>query len=108
MRQSASSRTTWERLCYFAWSPLRCALTRHPDPTTDRLLRSDHSNALEVLADHVLERGTPLDPLLADRLGAVTTTAAGDADVSELETLWAKAAELCPLVEAIYPPRRRH
>jgi hypothetical protein len=43
-------------------------LSRHPDPIVDALLQDPAPGAIDVLADLLLDRGEPIDELLADRL----------------------------------------
>jgi hypothetical protein len=76
------------------------AMTRHPDDAVERLLRDPA--ARDVLRDLVLERGTPVDHLLADQLD-VDVPAADCDDVPiidrELDALWDRVASLEPLIQ---------
>jgi len=86
-----------------------CTLARHPDPEIEALLRDPSPDALTVLTDLLLERGAPVDELLADRLlGSPAAAAAAaltvepytdsDAIQPELEALWHRVVDLCVLM----------
>ncbi len=84
-----------------------CALTRHPDPQIEALLRDPSPHALAVLTDLLLERGAPVDELLTDRLRGSEAAAAAlaiephaDTDViqAELAAMWRRVVELCVLM----------